>query len=86
MRALTGAVIGSAVTAVVLGGFALARYEASAGAQDAACSKSLGYVSWIPVYLQTTTAARHTPAAPSPRDSLGHRRNHGHGSAERAGN
>ena len=56
MRALTGAVIGSAVTAVVLGGFALARYEASAGAQDTACSKSLGYVSWIPVYLQSDNA------------------------------
>ena len=56
MRALTGAVIGSAVTAVVLGGFALARYEASAGAQDAACSTSFGYVRWITFYVQSDNA------------------------------
>jgi hypothetical protein len=57
MRGLTGAVIGSAATAVVLiGGFAFAHYESTGAAQAAACSRSLGYVQWIPYYVESNNA------------------------------
>jgi hypothetical protein len=59
MRGLTGALIGSAATAVVLiGGFALARYQSSAAAQDAACTRSLGYVQWIPTFVESNNASQ----------------------------
>ena len=64
MRGLTGAVIGSAATAVVLiGGFAIVHYESSAAAQDAACGRSLGYVQWIPHYVESNNAFAVTTTA-----------------------
>ena len=64
MRGLTGAVIGSAATAVVfIGGFALAHYESSAAAQAAACGRSLGYVQWIPYYVESNNAFQVTTTA-----------------------